>query len=156
MRGWALYQRTQAANSRVAAKKEFEQELELDPNHEQALAYLADIEWKNDRPEVALPLLQRAIKANKNYRFAYVEMGAIHLAQKNYKEAEPAILEAVKLDPSEPDAHYQLGRLYQALGRKAEAEQELKKTRELREKADQSVAGKMPKPAPDMKSIENK
>ena len=138
------------------ARKEFEEELAVVPNHEQALAYLADIEWKNDHPELALPLLEKSIQSNRVYRFAYVEKGAIHLAQKNYKEAEPALLQAVKLDPAEPDAHYQLGRLYQALGRKVEAERELKKTQELRERADQSVVNKMPAPKTEVNPAESK
>ena len=126
------------------ARKEFEQELAHDAKHEQALAYLADIEWKNDPPDAAVPLLLRALKVNRDYRFAYVELGTIYLAQRNYKEAEPVLLRAVKLDPREPDAHYQLGRLYRALGKKMEAERELEKVQELREKDDQSVRSKIP------------
>jgi hypothetical protein len=52
----------------------------------------------------------------------------------------------VKLDPGQPDAHYQLGRLYQATGKKADAERELAKVRELHQKADEGLAGKMPEP----------
>ncbi|HLZ39376.1 MAG TPA: hypothetical protein VKQ11_00345, partial [Candidatus Sulfotelmatobacter sp.] len=58
-------------------------------------------------------------------------------------------------EPGEPNAHYQLGRLYQALGRKADAERELRTTRELQEKADQDVASHMPIHAPDVKPVEN-
>jgi Flp pilus assembly protein TadD len=65
------------------------------------------------------------------------------LQQKNYREAEPALAKAVALDPNQPDAHYQLGRLYQATGRSAQAEKELQKVRELHEKQD-SLVGKMP------------
>ena len=39
------------------------------------------------------------------------------MQQKNYKDAEAALLRAVALDPALPDAHYQLGRLYQAVGK---------------------------------------
>jgi tetratricopeptide (TPR) repeat protein len=98
-----------------------------------------------------LPLLQKAIKANKLFRLAYVELGAIYVAQKNYKEAEPALLEAIKLDPSEPDAHYQLGRLYQAEGKTADAKRELDKVRELHEKKDEGLSGKMPSATPAVK-----
>ena len=48
------------------------------------------------------------------------------------------------LDPDQPDAHYQLGRLYQAQGNSAAAAAELSKVRELHAKADQGLAGKMP------------
>jgi Flp pilus assembly protein TadD len=85
-----------------------------------------------------------------------VELGAIYLAQNDYKQAEPAILQAIKLEPGEPDAHYQLGRLYKATGRKAEAEKELAKVRELRKKADESVAEKMPAAAATEPADKNK
>jgi Flp pilus assembly protein TadD len=65
------------------------------------------------------------------------------MQQKKYKDAEAALRRAVTLDPGQPDAHYQLGRLYQALGNKVESEKELVRARELHEKADESLMGKM-------------
>jgi Tfp pilus assembly protein PilF len=73
-----------------------------------------------------------------------VDLGAIYLQQKQYKEAKAALAQAVALDPNQPDAHYQLGRLYQAQGNSAAAAAELSKVRELHAKADQALAGKMP------------
>jgi Flp pilus assembly protein TadD len=99
--------------------------------------------------------LQRAIQANQNLRIAYLDLGAIYIADKNYKEAETALLKAAKLDPGQPDAHYQLGRLYQLSGRKADADRELRKVRELHEKADHAVADKMPA-ASDVKPAKDK
>jgi hypothetical protein len=42
---------------------------------------------------------------------------------------------AVKLKPEEAYAHYQLGRAYLALGRKAEGEKEIETSRLLKDKA---------------------
>jgi tetratricopeptide (TPR) repeat protein len=122
--------------------------LSLDPNHALALAYLGDIEWNNNQPDKALPFFQQALQANRDLRIVYVDLGALYMQEKKYKDAEPALLRAVALDPGQPDAHYQLGRLYQALGNKAEAEKELSKVRELHQKKDESLAGKMPSPPP--------
>jgi tetratricopeptide (TPR) repeat protein len=97
--------------------------------------------------------LQQAIKAKKDLRLPYVDLGEIYLGQKKYAEAESALNQAVKLDPTQPDAHYQLGRLYQVQGKKAEAEKELAKVRELHEKADESVAGKMPPPRDNLETL---
>jgi len=119
------------------------------------LAYIGDIEWKNNQPEKAQLFLERATRANKNLRLAYVDLGSIYLQQKNYKDAEAALSRAVALDPDQPDAHYQLGRLYQAQGKAAQAEKELHKVRELHEKAD-SLAGKMGSSPPAVDSKENK
>ena len=76
------------------------------------------------------------------------------MQQKNYKDAEAALSKAVALEPEQPDAHYQLGRLYQAQGKRADAEKELRKVRELHEKAD-SLAGKMGSAPPPVDLKEN-
>jgi tetratricopeptide (TPR) repeat protein len=49
----------------------------------------------------------------------------------------------VALDPDLPDAHYQLGRLYQARGDTAEAERELHKVQELHKQAEENLVGKI-------------
>jgi len=49
----------------------------------------------------------------------------------------------VKLDPAQPDTHFQLGRLYQALGNTTAANQEFAKVRELHKKADDDLLEKM-------------
>ncbi len=79
----------------------------------------------------------------KNLRIVYVDLGAIYLQQKDYKHAQAALLQAVTLDPSLPDAHYQLSRLYQATGKPADAEKELHKVTELHKKAEDSLVGKI-------------
>jgi tetratricopeptide (TPR) repeat protein len=138
------------------AREEFERELANDPNHAQALAYLGDIEWKNNHPDAAIPFLQRAIRGKKDLRIAYVDLGAIYSQKKQYKEAQAALAQAVALDPNQPDAHYQLGRLYQAQGNSAAAARELSKVRELHAKADQPLAGKMPITTTPQNSTESK
>ena len=74
-------------------------------------------------------LSKRALSVQKNLRIVYVDLGAIYMQKKDYKEAQTALLRAVALDPALPDAHYQLGRLYQAQGKPADAEKELTKVR---------------------------
>ena len=65
----------------------------------------------------ALPLLQKAeIQTRNDIRIAYIDLGAILMEQKRYPEALTALQQAVKLDPTHPDAHFRLGRLYQATG----------------------------------------
>ena len=128
----------------------------LDPNHAQALAYLGDIEWKNNHPDAALPLLKRALAAKKDLRIVYVDLGAIYMQQKNYKDAQEALLRAVALDPEQSDVHYQLGRLYQAIGRPADAEKELHKVQELHKKAEDSLVGKISSSPPALNPSESK
>ncbi|MGH9743852.1 MAG: tetratricopeptide repeat protein, partial [Candidatus Acidiferrum sp.] len=58
---------------------------------------------------------------------------------------------AVELDPEQPDAHYRLGRVYQAMGDRAAAQKQFTKVSELHTKAEEDVARKMsaaPPPLP--------
>jgi tetratricopeptide (TPR) repeat protein len=138
---WKLSQFDEAA-------KYFNDELAIDPNHPQALAYLADIAMKNNEPEKALPLLQKVVKQRDDIRIAYVDLGAILTQQKRYPEALAALQQAVKLDPAQPDAHFRLGKLHQTMGNMTAAEREFAKVRELHEKQNDDVASKMARPAP--------
>jgi tetratricopeptide (TPR) repeat protein len=132
------------------ARKSFENELAVDPNHPQALAYLADIELRNNEPDKALPLLQKVVKQRNDIRIAYVNLGAILTQQKRYEEAEKALQRAIIIDPSQPDAHFRLGRLEQAMGNMPAAEKEFAKVRELHEKQNDDVASKMVAPKPQI------
>jgi tetratricopeptide (TPR) repeat protein len=132
------------------ATKYFNAELAIDPNHPQALAYLADIAFKNNEADKALPLLQKVVKQRNDIRIAYVDLGAILTQRKRYTEALAALKQAVKLDPSQPDAHFRLGKLHQTMGNMTAAEQEFAKVRELHEKQNEDVASKMVRPAPTM------
>jgi tetratricopeptide (TPR) repeat protein len=127
------------------AKASFEEELKVDPNHPQALAYLGDIALKNDKPEEAVKYFDRVVKQRKDIRIAYLDMGAALMELKRYSEAQTALQRAVELDPTQPDAHFRLGRLYQAMGENEKAKAEFAKVQQLHEKADDDVASKMPK-----------
>jgi tetratricopeptide (TPR) repeat protein len=133
------------------AKREFENELSVDPGHAQALTYLGDIEMKRDHREAALALLGKATTLKDDIRIAYLDMGTILAEQKRYDEAVAALQRAVKLNPAQPDAHYRLAHVYQDMGKAAESQKEFAQVRELHEKADEPLASKMsaaPPPLP--------
>jgi tetratricopeptide (TPR) repeat protein len=130
------------------ARKYLESELAIDPNHPQALAYLADIELKNNAPEKALPLLERVVQQRNDIRIAYLDLGVILTQQKRYEDARSALQQAVKLDPAQPDGHFRLGKLHQAIGDMPAAQREFAKVRELHEKQNDDVASKMSAPQP--------
>ena len=65
-------------------------------------------------------------------------------------EAAAALLHAEKLDPTQPDAHFRLARVYQAMGNTVDARKEFAKVRELHQKAGDDVASKMPNPSPPL------
>jgi Flp pilus assembly protein TadD len=104
------------------AQREFQNELSLDPNHAQAIAYLGDIQMKKGDVEGALTLLKKSVQLAPDLRVAYMDLGAVFTQQKNYIEAIDAFQHALKLDPEQPDAHYRLARLYQLTGKKTESD----------------------------------
>jgi tetratricopeptide (TPR) repeat protein len=126
------------------AKREFETQLTIDPNHAQSLAYLGDIALKATNPDQALPLLRKAVGLNNDIRIAYVDLGAVLTQQQQYADAITALERAVQLDPAEPDAHYRLARAYQAMGNAPGAQKEFATVRELHQKADEPLLSKMP------------
>jgi len=81
----------------------------------QALAYLGDIELKRENSEKALLLLNRAVGLREDIRIAQMDIGVILTQQKRYQEALYALQRAEKLDPEQPEVHYRLGRLLQAM-----------------------------------------
>ena len=107
------------------------------------MAYLGDIEMKKNNPEQALVLLRKAVELRNDIRIAYLDTGAILAQQNHTQEAIAALQRAERLDPSQPDAHLRLGRLYQASGNTAAAQKEFAKLRELHQKADEDIASKM-------------
>jgi len=115
----------------------------VDPGNAQAMAYLGDIELRNGNADKALGLLQKATELNPKLRVALVDLGVILTEQKKYEEALAALLRAEKLDPGQPDVHYRLGRLYQAMGKAAEAQKEMARVKELHEKDEEDLARKM-------------
>lgn len=134
-----------------AAETDFKNELALNPAHAQALAYLGDVAFKKDDSAAALPLLQKALQSRHDLRIAYVDLGAILAQQGKHQEALALLKRAVALDPQQPDAHFRLGRVYEAFGQRAAAETEFAKVRELHDKAEEDVARKMsatPPPLP--------
>jgi len=130
------------------AKREFEAELALDPAHPQAPAYLGDIAYKNNDLDQAASLLEKATQQGSEVRIAFLDLGAVRAQQKQYDAALKALQRAVELDPSQPDAHYRLARVYRALGNTAAAEREFAKTRTLHQKEADAVVLKKPAPPP--------
>jgi Tfp pilus assembly protein PilF len=54
-----------------------------------------------------------------------------------------AFQHAIQLDPSQPDAHYRLARVYTKLGQNQKAAQELARTKELHKKTEDTLIEKV-------------
>jgi Tfp pilus assembly protein PilF len=66
-----------------------------------------------------------------------MDIGKILVNRKQYSDALVVLSQAVKLDPSQPDAHFRMGHVYQLMGNEPQAEKEFAAVRELKAKQDE-------------------
>ena len=119
------------------AKKELQQELEIDPSNAGAEYVLGELARQaQDLPE-AVKHFSKATELESNFADAYLGLGLSLLAQKNYAEAVAPLEKAVKLQPANPAGHYSLATAYARTGRKEDAEREFA----LQQQAAQNAGG---------------
>jgi tetratricopeptide (TPR) repeat protein len=133
------------------AKLAFETELRHDPDNAEALAYLGDTEMELGNREQATSLLTRAVALKSDVRIAHIDLGVLLLQDKRYKEAVSEFQKAIKLDPTQPDAHYRLAHAYQDLGQSVEAEKEFRLVQQLHAERDARLTPKMSSAPPALK-----
>ena len=119
MRGWALYQRTQAATSRETAKQEFEQALKIDPDSYEAKLGIAAVlvvdlaNGTSDHPEndeaAAEKLLSELLSRNPNRAQLHDTTALLRRYQNRLPESRIEWERAIQLDPNDAIAYGQLG-----------------------------------------------
>jgi tetratricopeptide (TPR) repeat protein len=106
------------------AKKELQQELEIDPANAGAEYVMGELARQaQDLPE-AVKHFSKASEFDPNFADAYLGLGMSLLAQKNYADAVAPLEKAVKLQPGNPAGHYSLATAYARTGRREDAERE--------------------------------
>jgi tetratricopeptide (TPR) repeat protein len=124
------------------AGTEFEQELANVPNHVQAMIYLADTNIKLEHPELALPLIQKVIRISPQTEMAHLDLDILYVNDGRQEDALHELNVPARLNPDDVRVHWRLARLYEAMGRKDEANAEWQKTSSLT-KANESVLSKI-------------
>jgi tetratricopeptide (TPR) repeat protein len=104
------------------ALPELAQELELDPGHPEANGELGAILVAQGRAAEAIPHLQLAIRGMPDLWPAYLQLGRAYAIEKNYARAEEMLNRALAHD-LDGSAHYQLGLVFRAEGKTAQAVQ---------------------------------
>jgi tetratricopeptide (TPR) repeat protein len=107
------------------AKKELQQELEIDPANAGAEYVLGELARQASDFPTAIQHFTKATKLDPNFADAYLGLGVSLLTEKNYTEAVAPLEMAVKLQPGNPAGHYSLATAYARTGRKEEAQREL-------------------------------
>lgn len=107
------------------AQSELQRALTLDPAFEEAKYYLADTYILNEKPALALPLLEALVRAQPRDARALADEGKALEKLNRDAEAARAYEACIQADPERADAHYRLARVYKKLNRSADSVREL-------------------------------
>jgi tetratricopeptide (TPR) repeat protein len=136
--GRALLAMPQPSNTEVEqAKKNFEQELEIDPRNPTAEYVLGELANDGHDYATAIRHFSRATKLDSGFAEAYLGLGSALVASKKFEEAIPPLETYEKLAPDSPSGHYQLALAYTGAGRKNDANREAALQRQTEESLEQ-------------------
>jgi tetratricopeptide (TPR) repeat protein len=127
---------------------EFQKEIGINPSVWLVYWRLGDTYLRLQKFDEAEKALKQALWLNDSFTGSYLMLGEVEL-QKNEPQLARQFLEhAVKLDPQNYYGHYFLGRAYQQLGLKDEAERQFDLQRALRQDSRTGEARRLGQPPP--------
>jgi len=136
--GRALLSKTPLTSEIVEeVKRNFEQELEIDPNNASAEYVLGDLAKNESDTSAAIRHFSRATKLDTGFSDAYLALGMALVSAKRFEEAIPPLEAYEKLAPDSPTGHFQLALAYAGAGRKADANREAALQRQTAETLEQ-------------------
>ena len=106
------------------AKQELRQEIQIDPGNALAEFLLGEIAKKSLDWDQATAHFSRAASLDATFGEAFMEWGFSLVSVQEYEKAILPLQTAVRLQPGNPAAHYNLGIALSRTGRKSEAEKE--------------------------------
>jgi tetratricopeptide (TPR) repeat protein len=128
------------------AKKEFEEELKIDPGNAGAEYVLGELARQSQNWDDAAQHFSRAAKLDASFGDAFLGLGSTLISQKKFSDAVLPLEMAVKLEPQNPAAHYNLAMAYARTGRKQDADKEFAVHRVMIEKSGAKDSGQRPQP----------
>jgi tetratricopeptide (TPR) repeat protein len=106
------------------AKKNFEEELEIDPRNATAEYVLGQLAADANDSATAIRHFERAMKLDSSFSEAYLGLGTSLNSAKRFADAIPPLETYEKLAPDSPTGHYQLALAYAGAGRRDDANRE--------------------------------
>ena len=106
------------------AKKNFEEELEIDPRNAVAEYVLGQLAADAKDSATAIRHFTRATKLDAGFSEAYLGMGSALNSAKQFAEAIPPLETYEKMAPDSPTGHYQLAVAYAGAGRRDDSNRE--------------------------------
>jgi predicted Zn-dependent protease len=120
------------------AKKEFEEELRIDPSNAAAQYVLGELAFQAADLNKAIAHFSLAVKLDVGFADAHLELGRALIAAERVPEAIGPLETAVRLQPENPLTHFHFAAAYGRLGRNEEAKRERALHKELSEKMRQT------------------
>jgi tetratricopeptide (TPR) repeat protein len=138
------------------ARREFEEELKIDPSNAGANFVLGELARQAENWPQAIEYFSKATKLDASFADAYLGLGRSLMGANKAAEAVAPLETAAKLQPDNPMVHFQLATAYRRAGRRADADREFVAHRQASEKANQTndeikkqvSGGNMEAPAP--------
>ncbi len=115
------------------AKKDFEEELEIDPKNAVAEFVLGQLAADSKDYGTAIQHFQRASKLDTGFAEAFLGLGTAYNSQKRFSDAIAPLQAYEKMAPDSPTGHYQLAISYAGVGRKDDANHEAQLQRQSAE-----------------------
>jgi tetratricopeptide (TPR) repeat protein len=106
------------------AKKDFQEELEIDPSNAVAEFVLGQLAADASDFSTAIQHFGRAAKLDTTFMEAYLGLGTAYNSAKQFTDAIPPLETYEKMAPDSPTGHYQLAVAYAGAGRKADSNRE--------------------------------
>ena len=132
--GRAALSQPESPTSAADAKKEFEQELAIDPVNAAAEFWLGEIARLDGQWEEAISHFAAAAKIDPHFADAFLSLGTALNSAERYSEAIPPLEQYVRMSPENLAGHYQLSIAYARTGRKEDSVRETTLHRQLFEK----------------------
>jgi len=132
--GRAALAQPESPTSAQNAKKEFEQELAIDPVNAGAEFWLGEIARIDGQWDDAIAHFAAAAKIDPHFNDAFLSLGTALNSAGRHSDAIPQLEHYVKISPEDPSGHYQLSIAYSRAGRKEDALRETTLHRQLLEK----------------------
>jgi len=132
--GRAALSQPESPTSAQDAKKEFEQELAIDPVNAAAEFWLGEIARLDGKWEDAIAHFGAAAKIDPHFADAFLSWGTALNSAGRFSEAIPQLEQYAKMAPENLAGHYQLSIAYARMGRKEDSDRETALHRQLLEK----------------------
>ncbi|HTQ56998.1 MAG TPA: tetratricopeptide repeat protein [Bryobacteraceae bacterium] len=122
--GGMIMEHPGAAGTLAEARKEFEEELKINPQNASAEYYIGELARQDDKLPEAVEHFARSVKLAPTFPEAQFGLGRALLDAGRTAESIPPLEEAARLAPRNPTVHFALATAYQRMGRQADAARE--------------------------------